>query len=83
LVIIIFAINFSLFFARVIVDAGNITANVFLSSVAVDIGENKDYFYFARTVNNDSESKVYKSVGSALVNGLNPENLLGEKNFQS
>lgn len=80
LIVVIFAINFSLFFARVIVDAGNITANVFLNAVAVDLVGDSSYFYVAETITGETG---YKSVGAALVEGLKPENLLGEKNFQA
>ena len=85
IILIIFVINFSLFFSRVIVDAGNITAHIFLSAVGTTINSGKkgsedDYFFFARKVTKN-ENAEYKSVGASLVRGLQVKNLLGEENF--
>ena len=82
LIIVIFVINFSLFFSRVIVDAGNITARVFMTSISVNIIGTEDYFAAAKAFYPGSKDADFQSVGAAFVLGLSPENLLGAKNFE-
>jgi hypothetical protein len=76
-----FALNFSLFFTRVIVDAGNITANVFVSSISSEVDNPKDYFAAASLFYQGADPRSFASVGGHFQRVLKPTNLLGTDSF--
>jgi hypothetical protein len=82
LLIVIFLINFSLFFTRVIVDAGNITARVFLSSMSTKIVESEDYFAVAKSFYASTDSNNFVSVSASFQKVLKIEDLLGIESFR-
>ena len=75
LIVVVFIINFSLFFARVIVDAGNLTARVFYNTISIKIAD-KDHFSVAKHFYKNEESFEFKSVAAAFYQDLQPEKLI-------
>jgi hypothetical protein len=84
LIVVAFALNFSLFFTRVIVDAGNITANVFLSAIGgyIEPGNADDYFFVAKAFYPGSSGTDFISVASNIKEVLNPNSVLGGDTFE-
>ena len=85
LIIIAFVLNFSLFFSKIIVDAGNITSHVFLNVSSVKVIEKEEsilpsHFFIAKAITGNDN--INRSVGAALVKGLSTKNLFGAKNFE-
>lgn len=69
LIIIALLINFSLFFTKVAIDAGNILARAFYNSMNIE--------------NDTSASEYgYKSISVAIVNKINPQQLLSQDFFK-
>lgn len=68
LIIVALLLNFSLFFTRVVVDAGNILARAFYQSINI---ENDEY----------SAESGYRGISAALVNKINPQRLLSQAIF--
>ncbi|EFK96403.1 hypothetical protein LDC_1572 [sediment metagenome] len=54
LIIVAFVMNFSMFFGRVIIDAGNFTSSIFYSLISIESknsdGETRDFFAPARAI---------------------------------
>lgn len=82
LIVSIFAINFSLFATRLVIDAGNLTAHVFYAPMATEVktadGKNADsYFSLATAVYKNYDKQVkpsdFRSVGMALYTLINPD----------
>ncbi len=69
LIIVALLLNFSLFFTRVVVDAGNILARAFYQSINI---ENDEY----------SAESGYRGISAALVEKINPQRLLSESIFK-
>ncbi len=82
LIIVIFVINFSLFFARVIVDAGNITARVFVSAMSTKVTEPENHFMVAKYFYTDKDPSEFVSVAASFLQALSVEQLLGVESFQ-
>ncbi len=82
LIVIAFALNFSLFASRVIVDAGNITANVFLTPISVSTDMEDGWFAFARAFYDDKNME-FKSVTGAFLSTLGVEGLVSKENFEA
>ncbi len=71
LIVVALLLNFSLFFTKVVIDAGNILARAFYSSIVIENDPNYD--------NVDG----YKSITLGLVDKINPQNLLSPQIFSS
>lgn len=69
LLIVALLINFSLFFTKVVIDAGNILARAFVNSINIE---------------NDAYADVvgYKSISVGIVSKINPQNMLDKQLFQ-
>jgi hypothetical protein len=66
----------------VIVDAGNITARVFLSSMSTKIVESEDYFAVAKSFYASTDSNNFVSVSASFQKVLKIEDLLGIESFR-
>lgn len=67
LILVALLLNFSLFFTKVVIDAGNILARAFYNSIVIE---------------NDQQSAGYKSITYGLVDKINPQKLLTTAMFQ-
>ncbi len=74
-------LNFSLFVSRVIVDAGNLSAHIFVKSISYKTDVD-DYFSFASKFNGVAPEEM-GSVGAAFGKILKPEALTGVENFKA
>ena len=87
LIVVIFVLNFSLFFARVIVDAGNLTARVFYNSISTEHIDNGgvtewllgSHFFIAERFYGGAQGEAFKfkSVAGAFQSKLDPKTLIG------
>jgi len=68
LIIVALLLNFSLFFTKVVIDAGNILARAFYQSITIENDE-------------DSAESGYRGISVALVEKINPQRLLSEAIF--
>ena len=78
--------NFSLFVARVIIDAGNLTAATFYNSIeAPEIKNSRagviDYL-LPKSAENALDNSRKSSISGAVVGAVNPARILGEENFR-
>lgn len=64
LIMIAIVINFSLFFTRIIVDAGNVFARVFYSAIDIE---------------NDDQPMGYTSISMGLMDKIDPQRILGSE----
>lgn len=71
LIIVALLLNFSLFFTKIVIDAGNILARAFYNSIVIE----NDQTY--------GDVENYKSITFGLVDKINPQNLLSAAVFQS
>ncbi len=71
LIIVALLLNFSLFFTKVVIDAGNILARAFYNSIVIE----NDQSY--------ADAEGYKSITFGIVDKINPQNLLSSSIFLS
>ncbi len=71
LIVVALLLNFSLFFTKVVIDAGNILARAFYKSIVIENDRNYEGV------------DGYKSITFGLVDKINPQNLLSEGLFRS
>jgi len=71
LVVVALLLNFSLFFTKVVIDAGNILARAFYNSIVIENDTNY------------GSVEGYKSITFGLVDKINPQNLLSEGLFRA
>ncbi len=71
LIIVALLLNFSLFFTKVVIDAGNILARAFYNSIVIE----NDTTY--------EDVEGYKSITYGIVDKINPQNLLSTALFES
>lgn len=80
LIIVAFILNFSLFFARVIVDAGNLSARVFYTAISIEIADPGKHFALAQSITEEPLGN-FRSIGAALYVGLKPSQIFDNKKF--
>ena len=86
LIVVVFILNFSLFFSRVIVDAGNLTARVFYNSVSMtitDSAERNSWFNIANgLLLGKADPESFRSISGAFMLSLNGDQLVGDEDAQ-
>ena len=82
---VVFVINFSLFFTRVVVDAGNLTARIFYTSISSKVTDTEEAGRrFGLAINfydPGTEVTDFKSISGSFYQSLSIEKLVGGKDI--